>query len=110
MSASDDYWHVTATPTDVWAATPGTSTSEKFANVPGNHSPLFAPDPSAVLPGVQALISAALSRLAERQGVLRHGRTGPQGARGGGDGRRPRGHPLVRTGAVMGARRALSRG
>lgn len=59
-----DYWYVTTTPPDVWAAAPGDGLMEKFANVPGNHSPRFAPDPAALVPGVRTLVSAALSRLA----------------------------------------------
>ncbi|KUN80848.1 amidohydrolase [Streptomyces griseoruber] len=59
-----DYWYVTSTPAAVWEAAPGEELREKFANVPGNHSPLFAPDPSVLVPGVRTLVSAALSRLA----------------------------------------------
>ncbi|WP_367319441.1 amidohydrolase [Streptomyces sp. HUAS ZL42] len=58
-----DYWFVTSTPADVWEAAPGEDLSEKIDNVPGNHSPLFAPDLSVVVPGVRTLVSAALSRL-----------------------------------------------
>ncbi|MPY34328.1 amidohydrolase [Streptomyces adustus] len=58
-----DYWYVTSTPADVWEAAPGTELAEKVAAVPGNHSPLFAPDPSVLVPGVRTLVSAALSRL-----------------------------------------------
>ncbi|MGW2051662.1 amidohydrolase [Streptomyces sp. NPDC001858] len=61
-----DYWYVTSTPADVWEAAPGEDLREKFAAVPGNHSPLFAPDPSVLAPGVLTLVSAALSRLAAR--------------------------------------------
>ncbi|MEV0977403.1 amidohydrolase [Streptomyces sp. NPDC049915] len=59
-----DYWYVTSTPAPVWEAAPGEELAEKFGNVPGNHSPLFAPDPAVLLPGVQTLIAAALTRLA----------------------------------------------
>ncbi|WP_460071311.1 amidohydrolase [Streptomyces sp. YKOK-I1] len=59
-----DYWYVTSTPAAVWEAAPGEELREKFANVPGNHSPLFAPDPAVLVPGVRTLVSAALSRLA----------------------------------------------
>ncbi|MFF3846072.1 amidohydrolase [Streptomyces sp. NPDC002328] len=59
-----DFWYVTSTPAEVWEAAPGEELTEKFVNVPGNHSPLFAPDLSVVLPGVRTLVSAALSRLA----------------------------------------------
>ncbi|MBC9713206.1 amidohydrolase [Streptomyces sp. TRM66268-LWL] len=59
-----DFWYVTSTPADVWEAAGGTELAEKFANVPSNHSPLFAPDPSVLVPGVRTLVSAALSRLA----------------------------------------------
>ncbi|MFF3503951.1 amidohydrolase [Streptomyces sp. NPDC003247] len=58
-----DYWYVTTTPAAVWEAAPGEELAEKLAAVPGNHSPLFAPDLSVVVPGVQTLVSAALSRL-----------------------------------------------
>ncbi|KUO10115.1 amidohydrolase [Streptomyces sp. DSM 15324] len=63
-----DYWYVTSTPADVWEAAPGEELAEKFANVPGNHSPLFAPDPAVLVPGVRTLVSAALSRLAAAGG------------------------------------------
>jgi hippurate hydrolase len=59
-----DYWYVTSTPADVWEAAPGDEPAEKVDQVPGNHSPLFAPDLSVVVPGVRTLVSAALSRLA----------------------------------------------
>ncbi|MFF4833361.1 amidohydrolase [Streptomyces sp. NPDC001315] len=58
-----DYWFVTSTPADVWDAAPGEELAEKVAAVPGNHSPLFAPDLSVLVPGVRTLVSAALSRL-----------------------------------------------
>ncbi|MEU6355478.1 amidohydrolase [Streptomyces sp. NPDC047072] len=57
-----DYWYVTSTPAAVWDAAPGEELAEKLANVPGNHSALFAPDLSVLLPGVRTLVSAALSR------------------------------------------------
>ena len=59
-----DYWYVTSTPAEVWEGAAGEEPAEKFGNVPGNHSPLFAPDLSVIVPGVQTLVSAALSRLA----------------------------------------------
>ncbi|RSS56746.1 amidohydrolase [Streptomyces sp. WAC01280] len=59
-----DYWYVTSTPAVVWEAAPGTDLAEKIGEVPGNHSPLFAPDPSVLVPGARTLVSAALSRLA----------------------------------------------
>ena len=59
-----DYWYVTSTPAEVWEGVAGEEPAEKFGNVPGNHSPLFAPDLSVIVPGVQTLVSAALSRLA----------------------------------------------
>ncbi|MFI6605017.1 hypothetical protein [Streptomyces sp. NBC_01336] len=58
-----DFRYVTSTPPAVWDAAPGTDLAEKIGNVPGNHSPLFAPDLSVLLPGVRTLVSAALSRL-----------------------------------------------
>ncbi|MFD9429719.1 amidohydrolase [Streptomyces sp. NPDC060002] len=58
-----DYWYVTSTPAPVWEAAPGEELREKFEGVPGNHSPLFAPDLSVLVPGVRTLVSAALSRL-----------------------------------------------
>ncbi|MFI2436301.1 amidohydrolase [Streptomyces sp. NPDC018693] len=58
------YWFVSSTPSAVWEAAPGEDLTEKLANVPGNHSPLFAPDLSVLMPGVRTLVSAALSRLA----------------------------------------------
>ncbi|WP_340374546.1 amidohydrolase [Streptomyces sp. SS7] len=63
-----DYWYVTSTPAAVWEAAPGEELTEKFANVPGNHSPLFAPDTAVLVPGVRTLVSAALSRLATAGG------------------------------------------
>ncbi|MFH9745099.1 hypothetical protein ACH4MN_11705 [Streptomyces anulatus] len=54
---------MTSTPPVVWEAAPGADLAEKIGNVPGNHSPLFAPDLSVLLPGVRTLASAALSRL-----------------------------------------------
>ncbi|MEH0548373.1 amidohydrolase [Streptomyces sp. B21-105] len=59
-----DYWYVTSTPAPVWEAAPGEGSRERAAAVPGNHSPLFAPDPSVLAPGVRTLVSAALSRFA----------------------------------------------
>ncbi|MFE2050947.1 amidohydrolase [Streptomyces sp. NPDC059459] len=59
-----DYWYVTSTPAAVWEAASGADRAEKFGNVPGNHSPVFAPDPAVLVPGVRTLVSAALSRLA----------------------------------------------
>ncbi|MER5429912.1 amidohydrolase [Streptomyces sp. NPDC002588] len=58
-----DYWYVTSTPAAVWEAAPGEELTEKVLNVPGNHSPLFAPDLSVLAPGVRTLVSAALARL-----------------------------------------------
>jgi hippurate hydrolase len=36
---------------------------EKFAAVPSNHSPHFAPDLATVAPGVRTLVSGALAYL-----------------------------------------------
>ncbi|MBQ1089935.1 amidohydrolase [Streptomyces sp. B93] len=58
-----DYWFVTSTPAAVWDAVPGADMAEKLGKVPSNHSPLFAPDPVVLVPGVRALVSAALSGL-----------------------------------------------
>ncbi|WP_432133506.1 MULTISPECIES: amidohydrolase [unclassified Streptomyces] len=58
------YWFLTSTPPDVWRAAPGDDLQQKLDRVPGNHSPLFAPDPSVLMPGVLTLVSAALTRLA----------------------------------------------
>ncbi|MEV6737461.1 amidohydrolase [Streptomyces sp. NPDC051104] len=57
------YWFVTTTPADVWEAAPGTDLMEKFAAVPSNHSPHFAPDLSTLVPGVRTLVSGALAHL-----------------------------------------------
>ncbi|MFF7185885.1 amidohydrolase [Streptomyces sp. NPDC008222] len=57
------YWFVTSTPADVWEAAPGEDLMEKFAAVPSNHSPRFAPDLSTVVPGVRTLVSGALAHL-----------------------------------------------
>ncbi|MFD3336018.1 amidohydrolase [Streptomyces sp. NPDC058700] len=59
-----DFWHVPATSDGLWADAPGADLMEKFGNVPGNHSPLFTPDPAVIVPGVQAMVAAALTRLA----------------------------------------------
>ncbi|GGT31787.1 hypothetical protein [Streptomyces chromofuscus] len=58
-----DYWYVTTTPAEVWEAASGEGLLERLGSVPGNHSPLFAPDLSVLVPGVQTLVSAAMSRL-----------------------------------------------
>lgn len=60
-----DYWLVTSTPAAVWDAAPGEDLLTKLDHVPANHSPLFAPDPSVLLPGVRTLVSAALARWAD---------------------------------------------
>ncbi|MCF3134070.1 amidohydrolase [Streptomyces olivochromogenes] len=57
------YWFVTTTPADVWEQAPGDGFPEKFASVPSNHSPRFAPDLSTVAPGVRTLVSGALALL-----------------------------------------------
>jgi hippurate hydrolase len=57
------YWFVTSTPADVWEAAPGADLMQKFAAVPSNHSPRFAPDLSTVVPGVRTLVSGALAHL-----------------------------------------------
>ncbi|MET8580284.1 amidohydrolase [Streptomyces collinus] len=57
------YWFVTTTPADVWEQAPGETLPEKFAAVPSNHSPRFAPDLSTVVPGVRTLVSGALAFL-----------------------------------------------
>ena len=57
------YWFVTSTAADVWDAAPGTDLMAKFAAVPSNHSPHFAPDLSTVAPGVRTLVSGALAYL-----------------------------------------------
>ncbi|MEU9439942.1 amidohydrolase [Streptomyces sp. NPDC048304] len=59
------YWFVTTTPADVWDRAPGDSLPEKFAAVPSNHSPHFAPDLSVIAPGVRTLVSGALALLSE---------------------------------------------
>ncbi|MFJ8005713.1 amidohydrolase [Streptomyces fagopyri] len=63
------YWFVTSTPAEVWDAAPGDDLMEKFAAVPSNHSPRFAPDPRTLAPGVRTLVSGALACL-----------TGPEGS------------------------------
>ncbi|MGW1912211.1 amidohydrolase [Streptomyces sp. NPDC002076] len=57
------YWFVTTTPAEVWDKAPGDTLSEKFAAVPSNHSPDFAPDLSVIAPGVRTLVSGALALL-----------------------------------------------
>ncbi|MEU6221042.1 amidohydrolase [Streptomyces sp. NPDC047022] len=59
------YWFVTSTPAEVWEAAPGAELMEKFAAVPSNHSPRFAPDLSTVAPGVRTLASGTLACLAK---------------------------------------------
>ncbi|MGW7070411.1 amidohydrolase [Streptomyces sp. NPDC054855] len=58
-----DFWFVASTPRDAWHAAPGEELGEKITAVPGNHSPLFAPDLSVLLPGVRTLVGAALHKL-----------------------------------------------
>ncbi|MFE5088438.1 amidohydrolase [Streptomyces mirabilis] len=57
------YWFVTSTPAEVWEAAPGDDLMEKFAAVPSNHSPQFAPDLATLAPGVRTLVSGALAYL-----------------------------------------------
>ncbi|MER5541697.1 amidohydrolase [Streptomyces sp. CG4] len=57
------YWFVTTTPPQVWDQAPGDTVPEKFAAVPSNHSPHFAPDLSTVAPGIRTLVSGALAVL-----------------------------------------------
>ncbi|MEV5873718.1 amidohydrolase [Streptomyces sp. NPDC052101] len=57
------YWFVTTTPPQVWDRAPGDTFPEKFAAVPSNHSPHFAPDPATIGPGVRTLVSGALAML-----------------------------------------------
>ncbi|MFC3573581.1 amidohydrolase [Streptomyces yaanensis] len=57
------YWFVTSTPADVWQAAPGADLMQKFAAVPSNHSPHFAPDLSTLVPGIRTLVSGALAHL-----------------------------------------------
>jgi hippurate hydrolase len=59
------YWFVTTTPGEVWEQAPGDTVPEKFAAVPSNHSPHFAPDLSTIAPGVRTLVSGALALLSE---------------------------------------------
>ncbi|MFI6087747.1 amidohydrolase [Streptomyces sp. NPDC051218] len=58
-----DFWFVASTPQAVWDAAPGEKLGAKITAVPGNHSSLFAPDLSVLLPGVRTLVGAALHRL-----------------------------------------------
>ncbi|MGW5867797.1 amidohydrolase [Streptomyces sp. NPDC055239] len=58
-----DFWFVPSTSHATWQAAPGKELAEKITGVPGNHSPLFAPDLSVLLPGVQTLVGAALHEL-----------------------------------------------
>jgi hippurate hydrolase len=57
------YWFVTSTSAEVWDAAPGDDLMEKFAAVPSNHSPQFAPDLATLAPGVRTLVSGALAHL-----------------------------------------------
>ncbi|GAA1928608.1 amidohydrolase [Streptomyces durmitorensis] len=59
-----DFWFVPSTPKDAWQAAAGQELSQKITAVPANHSPLFAPDLSVLLPGVRTLVGAALHKLA----------------------------------------------
>ncbi|MFD5268407.1 hypothetical protein [Streptomyces sp. NPDC058335] len=59
---------MTSTPAEVWEASPGQALARtKIDAVPGDHSPLSAPDLSVVVTGVRTLVAAALSR--RRAGV-----------------------------------------
>ncbi len=57
------YWFVTTTPAEVWEQAPGDTFPEKFAAVPSNHSPHFAPGLPTITPGVRTLVSGALAML-----------------------------------------------
>ncbi|MGW5735866.1 MULTISPECIES: amidohydrolase [Streptomyces] len=58
-----DFWFVASTPQATWDDAPGQGLGDKITGVPGNHSPLFAPDLSVLLPGVRTLVGAALHKL-----------------------------------------------
>ncbi|MFH8486788.1 amidohydrolase [Streptomyces longisporoflavus] len=58
-----DFWFVPSTAHATWQAAPGKEVAEKITGVPANHSPLFAPDLSVLLPGVRTLAGAALHTL-----------------------------------------------
>ncbi|NNN36791.1 amidohydrolase [Streptomyces sp. S3(2020)] len=58
------YWFVTTTPAEIWDAAPGgDDLMARLDALPSNHSPYFAPDLSAVGPGVRTLVAGALSHL-----------------------------------------------
>ncbi|RLU81538.1 amidohydrolase [Streptomyces griseocarneus] len=62
------YWLLGIAGRRQWSETPGTTTAEKLASLPPNHSPRFAPNPAASLPtGVGAMVTAALRVLAGDQ-------------------------------------------
>ena len=54
------YWLIGATAAHTWEAAAGDTAMSKLANLPVNHSPLFAPDPLPTLrTGIEALTTAA---------------------------------------------------
>lgn len=65
------FWFVGATPHDVWETAPGDTPYEKMGNVPGTHSPFFAPAREPALrAGLAALTVAALTYLGSDRGSV----------------------------------------
>ncbi|QBD79575.1 amidohydrolase [Ktedonosporobacter rubrisoli] len=60
------YWTIGTTRADRWAQVPGHDPLEKTSQLPGPHSPLFAPEPTPSLrTGIEALTVAALELLSQ---------------------------------------------
>lgn len=58
------FWSFGAISTELWAKTPGATPFERATQVPGTHSPLFAPDPGPTLrTGMEAWLAAVLALL-----------------------------------------------
>ncbi|GHD24310.1 hypothetical protein [Streptomyces galbus] len=64
MSAPAAVARLTRDLTDGLGGAPGEDLLTRLDHVPADHSPLFAPDPSVLLPGIRTLVSAALARWA----------------------------------------------
>ncbi|GGU94917.1 putative amidohydrolase [Actinomadura cremea] len=60
-----NFWFFGGTSWEDWGSAAGETPEEKLANLPGNHSALFAPDPEpSIRAGTTALTAAALAYLA----------------------------------------------
>ncbi|MBA2530174.1 MAG: amidohydrolase [Euzebyales bacterium] len=59
-----DFWFVGTVPADIWEHAPGTELLDKMRELPGPHTPFFAPEPATSLRrGVEAMTAASLAHL-----------------------------------------------